>query len=127
MRILVVEDDKDLNRQLTTALSGAGYAVDCAFDGEEGHFLGDTEPYDVVILDIGLPKLDGISILEQWRRAERNMPVIISKTPNETRRRWRNAPLPPSEHEDLMTPFGFCSVLMLRGFDLGLSRRILRT
>mgnify|MGYP001259453926 FL=1 len=77
MRILVVEDDKDLNRQLTTALSGAGYAVDAASDGEEGFFLGDTEPYDVVILDLGLPKMDGISVLEQWRRASRNMPVII--------------------------------------------------
>lgn len=77
MRILVVEDDKDLNRQLNAALAGAGYAVDRAFDGEEGYFLGDTEPYDVVILDIGLPKMDGISILEQWRRAGRNMPVII--------------------------------------------------
>ena len=77
MRILVVEDDKDLNRQLNTALTGAGYAVDAAFDGEEGFFLGDTEPYDVVILDLGLPKMDGISVLEQWRRASRNMPVII--------------------------------------------------
>ena len=54
-----------------------GYAVDSASDGEEGYFLGDTEPYDIVILDIGLPKMDGISILEQWRRADRKMPVII--------------------------------------------------
>jgi len=77
VRILVVEDDKDLNRQLNAALTGAGYAVDVAYDGEEGYFLGDTEPYDVVILDLGLPKMDGISILEQWRRADRNMPVII--------------------------------------------------
>ncbi len=77
MRALVVEDDPDLNRQLVGALTDAGYAVDSAKDGEEGYFLGDTEPYDVVILDIGLPKMDGISILEQWRRAERNMPVII--------------------------------------------------
>ncbi len=77
MRALVVEDDKDLNRQLVTALGDAGYAVDTALDGEEGYFLGDTEPYDVVILDIGLPKMDGISILEQWRRSARNMPVII--------------------------------------------------
>ena len=77
MRILVVEDDKDLNRQLVRALGDAGYAVDTAFDGEEGHFLGDTEPYDVVILDIGLPKKDGISVLEDWRRADRSMPVII--------------------------------------------------
>ncbi len=77
MRALVVEDDPDLNRQLVTALTDAGYAVDTAKDGEEGYFLGDTEPYDVVILDVGLPKMDGISILEQWRRAVRNMPVIL--------------------------------------------------
>ena len=77
MRILIVEDDRDLNRQLVSALTDAGYAVDSAADGEEGFFLGDTEPYDVVILDTGLPKMDGISVLEQWRRAERNMPVII--------------------------------------------------
>lgn len=77
MRVLVVEDDKDLNRQLVSALSDAGYAVDTASDGEEGYFLGDTEPYDIVILDIGLPKMDGISILEQWRRSDRKMPVII--------------------------------------------------
>ena len=77
MRILVVEDDKDLKRQLVRALSDAGYAVDTAMDGEEGHFLGDTEPYDLVILDIGLPKKDGISILEEWRRNDRVMPVIL--------------------------------------------------
>ncbi len=77
MRLLVVEDDPDLNRQLVSALSDAGYAVDIAFDGEEGHFLGDTEPYDAVILDIGLPQRDGISILEQWRRDDRKMPVLI--------------------------------------------------
>lgn len=77
MRALVVEDDKDLNRQLVGALGDAGFAVDFAFDGEEGHYLGDTEPYDIVILDIGLPGKDGISVLEDWRRAERKMPVII--------------------------------------------------
>jgi two-component system OmpR family response regulator len=77
MRILVVEDDKDLNRQLVEALSDAGYVVDKAFDGEEGHFLGDTEPYDAIILDIGLPEMDGISVLEAWRRENRKMPVLI--------------------------------------------------
>ena len=59
MRILLVEDDVDLSRQLKGALSDAGYAVDHAADGEEAHFLGDTEPYDVVVLDLGLPKIDG--------------------------------------------------------------------
>jgi two-component system, OmpR family, response regulator len=77
VRALVVEDDPDLNRQLCAALIEAGFAVDTAVDGEEGFFLGETEPYDIIILDIGLPKMDGISVLEQWRRAERKMPVII--------------------------------------------------
>ena len=77
MRLLVVEDDPDLNRQLATALTDAGYVVDRAFDGEEGHYLGESEPYDAVILDIGLPKMDGISVLESWRRAGRAMPVLI--------------------------------------------------
>src|SRR5215468_12565378 len=77
MRVLVVEDDPDLARQLKDALTGAGYAVDVAYDGEEGHFLGDTEPYDVVILDLGLPKIDGLTVLGRWRRARRKMPVLI--------------------------------------------------
>ncbi|MCR9139044.1 MAG: response regulator transcription factor [Alphaproteobacteria bacterium] len=77
MRILVVEDDRDLNRQVSEALEEAGYVVDKAFDGSEGHFLGDTEPYDAVILDIGLPEMDGISVLEEWRSAGRAMPVLI--------------------------------------------------
>ena len=55
VRVLVLEDDRDLNRQLVAALTDAGYAVDAAFDGEEGFFLGETEPDDVVILDTGLP------------------------------------------------------------------------
>ena len=77
MRLLVVEDDKDLNRQITAALEQAGYAVDRAFDGEEGHFLGDSEPYDAIVLDVGLPKKDGIAVLEEWRAAGRTMPVLI--------------------------------------------------
>jgi two-component system OmpR family response regulator len=77
MRLLVVEDDRDLARQLETTLREAGYVVDVALDGEEGHFLGDTEPYDAVVLDLGLPKLDGMSVLEKWRRDGRTMPVLI--------------------------------------------------
>ena len=77
MRILLVEDDPDLTRQLKAALSEAGYAVDTAKDGEEGHFLGDTEPYDAVILDLGLPVMDGITVLGRWRRDGRKMPVLI--------------------------------------------------
>ncbi|MBG0798675.1 response regulator transcription factor [Methylocystis sp. L43] len=77
MRLLVVEDDKDLNRQIVRALEQSGYAVDRAFDGEEGCHLGETEPYDAVVLDIGLPKKDGVTILEEWRAAGRDMPVLI--------------------------------------------------
>ncbi|MEE9272473.1 MAG: response regulator transcription factor [Robiginitomaculum sp.] len=77
MRILVVEDNSDLARQLGTALKDAGYAVDVANDGEEGHFLGDTEPYDAVVLDLGLPIIDGISILQKWRTDGKDFPVII--------------------------------------------------
>ncbi|KAF0183858.1 MAG: two-component system OmpR family response regulator [Hyphomonadaceae bacterium] len=77
MRCLVVEDDPDLRRQLSRTLNEAGYAVDFAKDGEEGHFLGDTEPYDVVVLDLGLPLIDGVSVLERWRSEGRTMPVLI--------------------------------------------------
>lgn len=77
MRLLVVEDDADLNRQLVTALEEAGYVVDKAFDGEEGCFLGETEPYDAIILDIGLPEMDGISVLEKWRREDIKIPVLL--------------------------------------------------
>lgn len=77
MRVLVIEDDRNLNDQVAGALREAGYVVDVAFDGQEGHFLGDTEPYDLAILDIGLPQMDGLSVLEQWRRGGRSMPVLL--------------------------------------------------
>ncbi len=86
MRILLVEDDSDLQRQLKKALGEAGYVVDTASDGEEGHFLGDTEPYDAVVLDLGLPKMDGVTVLEKWRKAGRIMPVLILTA----RDRWSN-------------------------------------
>jgi two-component system OmpR family response regulator len=77
MRVLVVEDDPDLSRQLKQALGDAGYAVDHAADGEEAHYLGENEPYDVIVLDLGLPKIDGVSVLERWRREGRMTPVLI--------------------------------------------------
>jgi len=77
MRILVVEDDPDLSRQLKDALKDVGYAVDVAKDGEEGHFLGDTEPYDAVVLDLGLPLIDGVSVLQKWRADGKTFPVLI--------------------------------------------------
>jgi two-component system, OmpR family, response regulator len=77
VRLLVVEDDRNLNRQIVTALEHAGYAVDKTLDGEEGQFLGETEPYDAIILDLGLPKVDGVSVLTAWRRAGLKVPVLI--------------------------------------------------
>lgn len=77
MRILVVEDDKTLNKQLCQALQDANYVVDAAFDGQEAQHLGETEPYDAVILDIGLPQKDGLSVLEDWRRGGFTMPVLV--------------------------------------------------
>lgn len=77
MRILLVEDHVALARQVMEALTEAGFVVDHAGDGEEGHFLGDTEPYDAVVLDLGLPVLDGLTVLKRWRAAGRNMPVLI--------------------------------------------------
>ena len=77
MRILVVEDEPDLRAQLGAAFQDAGYVVDLSADGEDGHHLGDTEPYDAVVLDVGLPKIDGIRVLERWREDGRTMPVLL--------------------------------------------------
>jgi two-component system OmpR family response regulator len=77
MRLLVVEDEPQLSRQLHDTLESYGYAVDVAPDGEEGHFLGSTESYDAIILDLGLPKMDGVSVLEKWRREGKSIPVLV--------------------------------------------------
>jgi two-component system, OmpR family, response regulator len=77
MRVLVVEDDPGLRTQISQALHGAGFTVDTAPDGEEAQFLGDTEPYDAVVLDLGLPKKDGLQVLAQWRSVNRTLPVLI--------------------------------------------------
>lgn len=77
MRVLVVEDEPDLGRQLGERLRHEGYAVDLARDGEEGQFLGETEPYDAIVLDLGLPKVDGLTVLRAWRKRDVTAPVII--------------------------------------------------
>jgi two-component system, OmpR family, response regulator len=77
MRLLVVEDDPGLNRQLGIALGRAGYVVESATDGEQGHYMADTSDFDAVILDIGLPAMNGIEVLRKWRTAKRTMPVLI--------------------------------------------------
>ena len=77
MRVLVVEDEVSLAKQLTAALRRAGYAVDHAADGEGADLLGHDENYDAVVLDLGLPKVDGFSLLRRWREAGRTMPVLV--------------------------------------------------
>jgi len=77
MRILVVEDEPILAAQLAEGVSAAGYVADIARNGADAHFMGDTEPYDAVVLDIGLPQMDGITVLKKWRAAGRAMPVLI--------------------------------------------------
>ena len=77
MRILVVEDEAALARQLAAALADAGYAVDAAADGARADFLAQTEPYDAVILDLGLPAIDGLTLLRRWRDAGLAVPVLI--------------------------------------------------
>jgi two-component system, OmpR family, response regulator len=77
LRILVVEDETLLAKQLASALTEAGYAVDCAADGERGDFLGQTEQYDAVVLDLGLPKVDGLTVLRRWREAGIGTPVLV--------------------------------------------------
>ncbi len=77
MRILIADDEIVLCQQIRRVLSAEGHAVDLAHDGEEAAFLGSTEPYDMIILDIGMPKRDGISVLKEWRAANIGIPVLL--------------------------------------------------
>jgi two-component system response regulator PhoP len=86
MRLLVVEDEPTLRGQLQSALRDAGYAIDTAADGEEALHLGKVNPYDLVVLDLGLPKRDGVEVLRAWRAAGRRFPVLILTA----RGRWQD-------------------------------------
>jgi two-component system OmpR family response regulator len=77
VRVLVVEDEAALARQLAQALGAAGYAVDCASDGVRADFLGATERYDAVVLDLGLPGMDGLTLLRRWRESGVTAPVLV--------------------------------------------------
>jgi len=77
MRVLVVEDDRRIAGAVTETLTGAGYVVDHEADGEEAWFKGDTEDYGAVILDLGLPGMDGLAILKRWRTGGRNFPILV--------------------------------------------------
>lgn len=77
MRILIVEDDARIAQSTKTALEMAGFAVDVEADGEVGWYQGDTAEFDLAILDLGLPGLDGMTILKRWRKANRTLPVLV--------------------------------------------------
>ncbi len=84
MRLLIIEDEKRLSASLKKGLTETGYAVDCAFDGEEGLFLSETENYDCIILDIMLPKIDGITICQKLRGKQINTPILMLTAKNTT-------------------------------------------
>lgn len=77
MRVLAVEDDPDILADVKAALESSGFSVDTCEDGEEAWFLGDTEDYVLVVLDLGLPGMDGLSVLKRWRANGREMPVLV--------------------------------------------------
>ncbi len=77
MKVLVVEDEPRIAADIAAALRASGMAVDVATDGEQGWFMGDTETYDAAILDLGLPKLDGLTLLKRWRTGGQRLPVLI--------------------------------------------------
>jgi two-component system OmpR family response regulator len=77
MRVLIAEDEPSLSQQLGAALDAAGYAVDVSSDGERADFLAQTETYDAIILDLGLPRIDGLTLLRRWREAGMFAPVLV--------------------------------------------------
>ena len=109
MRILIVEDNQQVAKQIKESLERELFIVDVARDGEEGWFLGDTEPYDAVILDLGLPKMDGLSLLQKWRQGSNLVPVLILTS----RDTWREkvAGLRAGADDYLSKPFEFEELL----------------
>lgn len=77
MRVLLVEDDNDLSKRIAASLRAESFVVDIAHNGEDAQHAGLTEIYDIAVLDLGLPKIDGVSILKAWRTADRTFPVLI--------------------------------------------------
>ena len=109
MRVLVVEDEGPLAKQLAARISKEGHAVDTAGDGEEAQYLGETEPYDAIVLDLGLPKVDGLEVLSQWRANGVSTPVLILTA----RGRWheRVAGIDAGADDYLPKPFKMAELL----------------
>lgn len=109
MRILVVEDNVEVARQIKSTLEHALYAVDVAYNGKEGQFLGESEPYDAIILDLGLPELDGLSVLQAWRSEGYQTPVLILTSRNTWREKVTG--LRAGADDYLAKPFEFEELL----------------
>jgi len=109
MRLLLVEDDPKIASFILKGFKAAGFAVDHAPDGEEGLFLATTEPYDAAIIDIMLPKLDGLTLIERMRQADRNTPVIILSAKDSIDDRVRG--LQTGGDDYLTKPFAFSELL----------------
>jgi len=109
MRILIVEDNTELAKQVKSTLAHERFVVDTAGDGEEGLFLAETEPYDAIILDLGLPKLDGLSVLQRLRASGNEVPVLILTS----RDTWREkvTGLKAGADDYLSKPFEFEELL----------------
>ena len=109
MRVLIVEDNTELARQVKSTLAHERYVVDVAGDGEEGMFLAETEPYDAIILDLGLPKLDGLNVLQRLRASGNEVPVLILTS----RDTWREkvTGLKAGADDYLSKPFEFEELL----------------
>lgn len=109
MRVLIVEDNAELARQVKSTLEHERFVVDVAADGEDGLFLAETEPYDCIILDLGLPRLDGLSLLQRLRRSGNEVPVLILTS----RDTWREkvAGLRAGADDYLSKPFEFEELL----------------
>lgn len=110
MRILIAEDEPNLAQNLSLALKEAGYVTDIAPDGEEARYLGENETYDAVILDLGLPKIDGIKVLSFWRMAGKNFPVLVLTA----RGRWSDklAAFNAGADDYLLKPFAMEEVIV---------------
>jgi two-component system OmpR family response regulator len=110
MRVLLVEDDAELARRLQEVLAESGFAVDWQHDGTDAEFAGQTEDFDAVVLDLGLPGMDGISVLHRWREAGRTMPVLILTA----RGRWHDklAGFNAGADDFLTKPFQFEEVVL---------------
>ena len=109
MRVLLVEDSARLQRSISTALKKSGYAVDCASDGEEGLWLAETNDYDAVVLDIMLPKLDGISMLKKIRAAGRDTHILLLTAKDTVEDRVRGLELGADDY--LIKPFALEELL----------------